>query len=170
MSTLLTPGSFNARTFGSVQHAPAGRPRTSDGKQRVTVSLQADIVRQYDEEAARRWPGSERRRGELMEEALVSWMLALSLKRDRTEFFESAETAGVEDVWGLAVRRELIKRGEQESKVHIPEVVHEVPWSVLPAYIRPTDYDDETDLKQRALARSTRSAPPSAASKQAESE
>lgn len=82
-------GNLSARSFGKVQYPAAasantpGRPRTSDGKQRVTVSLRREIVDEYEREAARRWPDSERRRGEVMEEALVSWMLAESLKHDR---------------------------------------------------------------------------------------
>lgn len=88
---------LDARTFGKRsarggKRSAAGRPKLGR-TEKVCVYLRPELVRAYEEEAERRWPGSTYKRGEVMGEALLSWMLAERLKDGREYEEQSCKRA-----------------------------------------------------------------------------
>lgn len=79
-SKLSALNTLNARGFGSIvggTPAPSsavGRPRLTEPRVSMTIYLPADLIAAYEREAQARWPGSSRKRGEVMREALECWL------------------------------------------------------------------------------------------------
>lgn len=86
-----------SRSFGSSDHdqqptvPAAGRPRLPEPPQRIALYLPSWLVEAYDEEARKRYPGSTRKRNEVMSNVLLDWLFVRSAARYSKEELDHHE-------------------------------------------------------------------------------